>query len=101
MLRDGEDQWTRLRYAFQSSPAPLTYSTRLVGGTMRKLTMLAAGQNTQPARNTGMNELCSFSSACRGALPCAEQCRHALSALLPLLQRLELPLKRVKHFRAC
>jgi hypothetical protein len=33
--------------------------------------MLATGQNTQPAWNTGANELRSFCSACAGAFPCA------------------------------
>jgi len=60
-----------LRNVFHSSPAQLAYSTRPVGGTSRKLAMLATGQNTQPAWNTGANELRSFCSACAGAFPCA------------------------------
>lgn len=57
------------RKAFQKSPHALTYATRPVGGTNRKLNMLTVGQKTEPVTKAGGSDVRSLAAHClpRGA----------------------------------
>lgn len=56
--------FTKERYAFQNSPAPLINTTLAVGGSRMKLNILAVGQNTDPAMYVSAKVLFSFSWHC-------------------------------------